>query len=158
MDTSLLRRLTGGHAKCASEFYHLESGTWKLRHHLTYRRLMYHHHLITREPDETIQKIYNKQKEECIKGDWYELLKKDFLFIEEDINEEYIESFSKSEYKKHVKLLLNKAVFKYYLALKEGHSKLNEVNYPELKMQPYLSTKFLRNPEKTLLFHMRSLI
>ena len=48
VDTALLRRLTGGHAKCASKFYHLEAGTRMLRHHLIYRRLMYHPHLVTR--------------------------------------------------------------------------------------------------------------
>ena len=111
VDTALLRRLTGGHAKCPSEFYHLEAGTWMLRHHLTYRRLMYHHHLVTREENETIQKIYYKQKEEALKGDWYQLLEKDFEFIEEDINEENIKSFSKSDYKNHIKSLLNKSVF-----------------------------------------------
>jgi hypothetical protein len=30
----------------------------------------------------TINKMYNKQKEETTKGDWYELLMKDFNIIE----------------------------------------------------------------------------
>ena len=78
VDRVLLVRLTGGHVKCASEFYHLECGTWQIQHHLSYRRLMYHHHLITREANETIQKIYYKQKEETYKGDWFDMLKKIF--------------------------------------------------------------------------------
>ena len=40
---------------------------------------MYHHHIITREDTETINKIYNKQKEDPIKGNWVELVKKDFF-------------------------------------------------------------------------------
>ena len=36
VDTSLLGQLTGGHSKCGTEFHHLETATWKLRHHLTY--------------------------------------------------------------------------------------------------------------------------
>ena len=95
VDRALLVRLTGGHSKCASEFYHLECGTWQLRHHLMYRRLMYHHHLITREASETIQKIYYKQKEETYKGDWYDLLKKDFEFLGEEMLEEKIKLFPK---------------------------------------------------------------
>jgi hypothetical protein len=71
VDSSLLRRLTGGHVKCATEFLHLETGTWKLRHHLTYLRLMYHHHILTREDTETIKKIYITQKNNIIKGDWF---------------------------------------------------------------------------------------
>ena len=56
VDSSLLRRLTGGHVKCPTEFLHLETKTWKLRHHLTYLRLVYHHHILTREDGETIKR------------------------------------------------------------------------------------------------------
>ena len=56
VDTALLRQLTGGgqgsgdggqgigggHSKCPTEFHHMETGTLKLRHILTYRRLMFH--------------------------------------------------------------------------------------------------------------------
>ena len=61
VDSSFLRQLTGGHSKCASEFHHLETGTWKLRHILTYLRLLYHHNILNREENETIKKIYRKQ-------------------------------------------------------------------------------------------------
>ena len=74
VDTSLLSKLTGGHSKCALEFNHLETGTLKLRHILTYRRLMFHHSILTRDQDETIHKIYTKQKEDSHRGDWYLLL------------------------------------------------------------------------------------
>ena len=111
---------------------------------------------ITREANETIQKIYYKQKEETYKGDWFDLLKKDFEFLEEEMIEEKIKGFPKSEYKKHIKSLINKAVLKHYLVLKEGHSKLDEVSYTQLKTQSYLSTKFLKNQEKELLFNLRS--
>ena len=53
VDLSLLRGLTGGHVKCATKFLHLEIGTWKLCHHLTYLRLMYHHHILTRDDNKT---------------------------------------------------------------------------------------------------------
>ena len=87
VDTVLLRQLTGGHSKCGTEFHHLETATWKLRHHLSYMRIMYHHPILTRDKEETIYKIYDKQKEETVKGDWLELLKSDFDFIKKQINE-----------------------------------------------------------------------
>ena len=107
VDSSLLRRLTGGHVKCATEFLHLETGTWKLRHHLTYLRLMYHHHILTRDNTETIKKIYIKQKNNFIKGDWFQLLVKDFEFITIEMNEKEISGMSKDTYKKVVKDLIN---------------------------------------------------
>ena len=88
VDTSLLQKLTGSHSKCPTDVHHLETSTWKVRHHLTYFRLMYHHHILSRSENETIGKIYEKQKEESIKGDWYELLKEDFKFIGCVLNEE----------------------------------------------------------------------
>ena len=45
VDTALLKKLTGGHSKCPSEFVNMETGTWNLRHHLTYLKLMNHHHM-----------------------------------------------------------------------------------------------------------------
>ena len=79
VDSALLKSLAKGHSKTPLIFHHLETGTLKLRHILMKNRLMYHHHIITREDTETIKKIYNKQKEDPIKGDWVELVKKDFF-------------------------------------------------------------------------------
>ena len=83
VDTALLVRLTGGHSKCATEFNHMETGTWKLRHHLTY-------HILTRDKEETISKIYYKQEQDSKKGDWFQLLQADFDFIQVEMNEENI--------------------------------------------------------------------
>ena len=49
--------------------------------------MIYHHHILTREDTETIKKIYQKQKEKPCKGDWYQLLKEDLVFIECELDE-----------------------------------------------------------------------
>ena len=54
VDTALLHKLTGGHVKSATEFYHLETATWKLRHHISCLRIMYHQEILKREACETI--------------------------------------------------------------------------------------------------------
>ena len=100
VDTALLRKLTGGHAKSATEFYHLETNTWKLRHHISYLRIMYHQEILKRDANETINKIYHKQKDSPVKGDWLNLLKEDFNFIGIEINEEEIIATPKATYKK----------------------------------------------------------
>ena len=76
----------------ALEFIHMETGTLKLRHILSMNRMMYHHHLLALEDAETLKNVYEKQKSDTTKGDWYELVLKDFTFIEEDMNEEEIKS------------------------------------------------------------------
>ena len=102
IDSALLCKLTGGHTKCASEFNHLETGTWKLRHILSYHRLIYHHNILSRGGKETINKIYRKQKSNSVKGDWIKLLEKDFDFIGIQMNEEQIINTPKDAYKKEM--------------------------------------------------------
>ena len=126
----------------------METGTWKVRHHLTYLRLMYHHHIFTREDGETIKKIYMKQKEGTFKGDWLQLIKKDFKFLDVDMNEVEIQATPKEEYKKKIKNMINISAFKQFLKIKEKHSKLDEVHFSELKIQSYLKSSRIQNKEK----------
>ena len=54
-----------------------------------------------RTDDELTKRIYEAQKENPVKGDWIELLKEDFKFIGEEINEKHIKEFSKAQYKNY---------------------------------------------------------
>ena len=73
--------------------------------------MMYHHHIISRNENETIKKIYNKQKQQPTPGDWFQLLKKDFAFIGEEIDESMIMSTPKNEYKEKIKEKITRAAF-----------------------------------------------
>ena len=138
------------------EFHHLETGTLKIRHMLSYLRLMYHHHILTRNDDETIKKFYIKQKESKTKGDWFQLLQQDFQFIEIEMNEGDIKQCSKTEYKNKIRGLIQKAAFKHFLELKSRHTKLTHLNYTTLQIQPYLTNKSIKNKEAELLYNLRS--
>ena len=83
---------------------------------------MFHHHVLTRDKKETVHKIYNKQKEDTIKGDWLSLLNADFDFIKVKIDEEEIASTPKITYKKKIKNLMNKAVFEYLTNQQRNHT------------------------------------
>ena len=112
---------------------------------------MYHHHILTTDDDETIKKMYLKQKSEPTKNDWYESLQKDYQFIGLHISDEEINAFSKNEYKKKIKNLIQKAAFNYFLKEKLKHSKLNEVTYCDFKLQPYLIDSQFSKEERNLL-------
>ena len=109
----------GGHSKCSKAFYYLEFGTMMVRHIVMIRRLIYHHHILSRDNSEIIKKVYLKQKEDACKGDWIHLIRKDFSLLEEDLNEDQISNTPKYVYKKWVKEKVKTAVFKEYLKLKE---------------------------------------
>ena len=61
-----LTKLAGGHSKCATEVHHLETGKLRLRHILTYLRLMYHHHILTRNYKENISKTKGRHSERWV--------------------------------------------------------------------------------------------
>ena len=81
VDTALIRSITGGHSKTAVEFHFLETGSLMLKHILRINRMMYHHDILNRKDDETVKKMYKKQTEVTTKGDWFQLIKKDFAYI-----------------------------------------------------------------------------
>ena len=72
------------------------------------------------------------------------------------MNEEDILCTPKNEYKVKIKHLINKAAFKHLMTVKETHSKLNDITYSELKVQPYLTLDLLNNGQKELLYKLRS--
>ena len=156
VDNALLRQLTGGHSKSPLEFNHLETSTLKLRHILSYRRIMFHHEILSREDHETIKKIYMKQKEDKTKGDWITLLEENFKFIGIDIKEEEICSIPKSEYKEKIKSLIKNAAFHYFIERKSEHKKLDSISYPNFQIQPYLTSSYFNNKERGLLYLLRS--
>ena len=91
--TSALKHLT--HAKSNKVFYYLEFG---VRDDPSCSDD--HHHIINRDNDEVIRNIYQKLEESPCKSDWALLIKKDFEFIGEQINQSFILNTPKEEYSK----------------------------------------------------------
>ena len=156
VDQALLRSLLYGHSKCPIVFLHLETATLKLRHILTINRLMFHHHILSLEPHETIRKIYEKQKSDPTEGDWFQLLQKDFQFIGETMSEQTIQTTSKQIYKNLINYKVTQAAFTEFLREKEKFSKLKEVQYSDFQIQPYLNCKLFNKKERQMLLNLRS--
>ena len=156
VDTCLLKSLVKGHSKTPVVFHHLESGTLMLRHMLMINRLMYHHHILSRGEDETIYKIYCKQKQDPLKGDWFSLLQKDLEFIGVELDDKEIASTSKSEYKQKIKNLVIKAAFDYMRKEQKGLAKIKDIRYDSLKTQDYLKSQDFNPKERNLLYSLRS--
>ena len=80
----------------------------------------YHHHIITREDNELIKKVYMKQKESPVKGDWIHSLRNDYEFVGETIDnmEDCITNTNKDVFSKTIKYKIYDAAFKSYLEMK----------------------------------------
>jgi hypothetical protein len=154
---SIRALMDGGHSKCPKPFYFLEFGTFMIRHLVMIRRLMYHRHILTRDSTEIIKKIYMKQKVNSCKGDWIRLVEKDFLFIEQEIDEDWISRTGKDEYNSYIKGKVKVAAFREYIQLKEKcKKKLKSVHYSDFSIQPYLISNKISLQEKQLLWSLRS--
>ena len=112
VDSALLKGLLESHSKTATSFYYLETGSLMLRHILRINRVMYLHHILGLEKDEIVRKIYEKQKEAPLKGDWFKLIQKDFEFMETDFDEEEISRTPRETYRKIINELIKIAAFK----------------------------------------------
>ena len=64
-----------------------------IRHKVMIGRLLYHHHIINRDEGDLIKKVYIKQEDSPCKGDWVLLVRNDFQFIGEDMNQRLIKKY-----------------------------------------------------------------
>ena len=117
---------------------------------------MYHHTILSRDEKEPVNKVYRKQKSNSVKDDWNKLLEKDFGFIGIQMNEEKIMHTLKNAHKEEIKSAIQKAAFKYFMEIKEGHKKLDNVKYEDFKIQQYLTSKLFNQKERQMLYLMRS--
>ena len=71
IDEHLIRNILSLPSKSPVYGLHLDTGTIKIRHILITRRLMYLHHILTRNTKELISRVYFAQKRCPSKNDWY---------------------------------------------------------------------------------------
>ena len=160
VDLAALRTIIGGgHSRCPKPFYYLEYGLIMFRHIIMIKRINYHYHIITREDKELIKRVYMKQKESPIKGDWIHAVRKDYEFIGENLEnmEDCIKNTSKDVFSKNIKYKVYQAAFKSYLELKEScRKKMSNLTYEQFVIQDYLTSTQFNSEEKKLLFSLRS--
>ena len=73
------------------------------RHIIMIKRLNYHRHIITRDYNELIRKVYQKQKDDPLIGDWVKLIEKDHAFIGQDWNTDVLKNIPEEDFIKLVK-------------------------------------------------------
>ena len=156
IDRSVMRFILGAHSKTPSETLYLETASLPLRYIIMIRRIMYFQTIVTRDDQELIKRVYDAQKEDPVKGDWINLLKEDFKYIGQDLNEEEAKSTGRTEYKKVIKSKVREKVFIDLNLIKETHSKVQNIQYETFETQEYMKNNNLTNNEVSLLFALRT--
>ena len=155
-DLSLLRKILNAHSKTANEAFFLELGKMPLRFILAKRRLMYLWHILHRDTEEIIWKIYEAQKVKCNKGDWFEIInieRRDNHVMQTD---EEIACMSREKFKTLIDKKVEASAVKYLNKLAEPHSKSDFLVSEKFEKKPYFSDRRMLKEDVQLLFTLRT--
>ena len=117
---------------------------------------MYLHTILQRSPDEMVRKVYDVQKVDTSPGDFYELVEEDKVMLGLNLTDLEIGSMNKAKSKKIVKSHFNKAVFCDLKSLKEGHSKMEGLNYSKFDKAAYMNSPLFNTESVQLLLALRT--
>ena len=158
-DHTLLRRLLETPVSIGIPGMYLEVGCIPVRFIIMGRRIMFLHYILNCDKNETISKVFWAQKQNPLPNDWSETVQEDIKIL--GIGQYSIEEISllkKAKLKIIVKEACKASALKYLLnEIKEKDiSKLKNITYNELKMQPYLSSSKKSLKHKKILFKART--
>ena len=142
----------------AKEALFIETGKLPMQIIISMRRIMYWWHILKQDKSSMIYKVYDAERNKPVKGDWIHLLEKDkkeFDIVIED--DEMLERFkSKYSIKSYISKKAKIIAFDYLQRLKMKHSKIDGINFEEVKCSEYILDPQLNKKEVRLLFKLRT--
>ena len=156
VDLLFFRKLFKVSSNCPKEAFYLETGALPLNMIIKIRRLSYFHHLVTRNPEEMLYRVFVTQWYRPYKNDWTIAVREDLsLFgFEPDLN--YFQTLSKYQFKRIVKSKAKELAFADLLSLKNKHSKLDNLQYSKLQIQKYIISSDISVSQVQILFKSRT--
>ena len=156
IDNSLLRGILGAHKGTPKAFLYLETGTMALRWIIAQRRINYLKHILTRNEDELIKKVYKAQKGNPTKGDFAILVEKDLKklgVLHKDVESE---TMTPNMLKKALKDNAKSAAFGELLQDLSKSTKVQNLKYNKLQLQDYLKSDKFTSEEARMMTALRS--
>ena len=158
VDRMLLRKLLHVPISTPTASLYLETGCVPIRYVIKLRRIMYLHHILTRDKTALITRAFWAQVRKPVKGDWCIVVKEDLESIGlGHLTYENISTMKENGLRTLIKGKIRSVAYKKLLEDKEQSSKMKSLNYTSLTLQSYLSSKSgLTNEEKRSLFRWRN--
>jgi hypothetical protein len=156
VDEFLLRGILQAHSKTAKEVLHLDTGTVPLRYVIKNRRLNYLHHIVTRDKNELISRVFFAQVRSPVKNDWAVLVGKDLTEIDFKLSHSAIAKMKKEKFKTIIKRKIRESAFEYLQNIKLSHSKVKHIEYSGLDIAPYIKDTRFTADEKFCLLKLRT--
>ena len=149
-----MRTILSAHAKTPIEFLYLETGAIPAKCVISSRRLNYLKHIHMKEDHELLKRVFQAQRNDSKRGDWWELAKSDLETY--DINEDELIGMNINLTRKFIKAKIYEKAFEDLKSKQITHSKVKNIKYEEFTCQTYLKSSKLSFNEASILFALRS--
>ena len=156
LDRSLLCQIMNLPCTTPTDFLFLETGCLGIGTIVKIRRVIYLQYLLKSDESSMLAKFFQAQSKYPVKGDWTEQVKIDLEDFGIQENLDWIKSKSVNSFKRLVKKKAKQYALSEFLRKKSIHSKLDNIEYTELKMQKYLSSGLVSASQGKILLKFRS--
>ena len=154
-DRANLIRFVNGHSRINEEILDGELCTTPIRYLLMQKRLMYLWHILQRDENELIKRVYLAQKYCTSKLDWYNQIVKDKSELDIHLKDIQINECSKEAFKKFVKYKVNVKRKQYLSFLQSQKSKSKHFVFGD-KPASYLTDQRFSKEQAEMLLTLRS--
>ena len=155
VDKILLRKILGAPQSSCIESLYLELGVIPIKILLKARRINFYHYLVNLKKEEMLHNFFEMQNKYPSRDDWTLQVADDMKEFGIPGNFEYMRSKSSISFKRLVRTKAKEYALKYLLNMKQEHSKMDDLVYNELKLQPYLKSENIPVHEAKNLFKYR---
>ena len=156
VDKLLLRRILGAPDSACIESLYLELGLIPIHIMIKARRVNYLHYLLQLKENEMLSKVFQTQWKYPAKDDWTTQVQEDLLDLNIDLSIEEIRKKSPNSFKRLVKVKTKEYTLDHLLKIKEKHSKMDNLDYIDLKLQNYLKDEKILVKEAKTLYRFRT--
>ena len=156
IDLLFLRKLLKTPISTPKPGLYLDSGCVPLHYIIKGKRIMFLHHILTRDDDALINRVFWAQVRKPAKGDWCQVVREDLNDIGlTELSFDCIKEMNKAELKNLVNDHISSSAFDELQSEKVKLSKMTSLTYDKLEIQPYLTDPTLSTREKLLMFRWR---
>ena len=140
VDLMLLRKLLKTPISTPKVALYLETGCVPLRYILKGKRIMFLHHILTRDLNSLISRVFWAQVQDVEKGDWCQVEREELDMLGLDnLSLNDIKNTSKESLKILVNNRINITALEELQNEKSTLRKMSSLRYEKLEMQPYLA-------------------
>ena len=107
-----------------------------------------------RDEHELLKRIFQAQRDEPKRGDWWLMAKKDMEKF--DIDKNALKKKTKAQAKEYIRKQIYSKTFENLKDIQRTHSKIKDIDYAHFKKQNYITNSKLKYEEASLLFALTS--